>query len=133
MDLFGWFWLVVFFTWWFRASADGMGRKFLSDLHGSSPVLLETGVWDIVLYVRAICAIIAILSVSMARSKNIGKGKAPSSSMEQAVKKRKFDSSQPVKKGKGKQIESSSKSEEVLESDDDDEMEAMFAEGSESE
>ena len=69
----------------------------------------------------------------MARSKNIGKGKAPSSSMERAVKKRKSDSSQPVKRGKGKQIESSSESEEVSESDDDDEIEAMFAEESESE
>ena len=48
-------------------------------------------------------------------------------------KKRKSDSSQPVKKGKRKQIESFSKSEEVLESDDDDEIEAMFAEDSESE
>ena len=95
-------WLVVFFTWWFGVSADGMGRKFLSDMHGASPVLLETGFWDIVLYVWAICAIIAILAVSMARSKNIGKGKAPSSSMERTVKKRKSDSSQPVKKGKRK-------------------------------
>ena len=34
MDLFGWFWLVVFFTWWFGVSAKGMGRKFMSDLHG---------------------------------------------------------------------------------------------------
>ena len=133
MDLFGWFWLIVFFTWWFGAWADGMGRKFLSDLHEASPVLLETGFWDIVLYVWAICAIIAILAIYMARSMNTGKGKAPSSSMERAVKKRKSDSSQPVKKGKGKQIESSSESEEVSESDDDDEIEAMFAEGSESE
>ena len=82
--------------------------------------------WDI-------CAIIAILVVSMARSKNIGKGKVPSSSMERAVKKRKSDSSQSVKKGKGKQIESSSESEEVSESDDDYEIEAMFAEDSKSE
>ena len=99
MDLFGWFWLVVFFTWWFGFSADGMGRKFLSNLHRASPVLLETCFWNIVLYVWAICAIISILTVSMARSKNIGKGKEPSSSMEWAVKKRKSDSSQPVKKG----------------------------------
>ena len=49
------------------------------------------------------------------------------------MKKRKSDSSQPVKRGKGKQIESSSESEEVLESDYDDEIEAMFAEESESE
>ena len=76
MDLLGWFWLVVFFAWWFGVSADVMGRKFLSDLYGANPVLLETGFRDIVLYVWAICAIIAILVISMARSKNIGKGKA---------------------------------------------------------
>ena len=93
MDLFGWFWLVVFCTWWFGVSVDGMGRKLLSDLHGASPVLLETGFWDFALYVWAICAIIAILVVSMERSKNIWKGKAPSTSMERAVKKRKSDSS----------------------------------------
>ena len=110
-----------------------MGRKVLSDMHGASPVLFETGFWDLVIYIWAICAIISILAVSMAQSKNIGKGKAPGSSMERAVKKRKSDSSHPVKKGKGKQIESSSESEEVSESDDDDEIEAMFAEGSESE
>ena len=133
MDLFGWLWLVVFCTWWFGVSVNGMGRKLLSDLHGASPVLFKTGFWDFVLYVWAICAIISILYVSMARSKNIRKGKAPNSSMERAVKKRKSDSSQPVKKGKGKQIESYSESEEVSESDDDDEIEAMFAEGPESE
>ena len=93
MDLCGWFWLVVFCTWWFGVSVDGMGRKFLSDLHGASPVFLEMGFWDFVLYVWAICAIISILAISMARSKNIGRGKAPSSSMERAVKKRKSDSS----------------------------------------
>ena len=54
------------------------------------------------------------------------------SSMERAVKKRKSDTSQPIKKGKGKQIDSSSESEEVSESDDD-EIEAMFAEASDSE
>ena len=41
----------------------------------------------------AIFAIFSILSISMARLKNIGKGKAPSSSMERAVKKRKADTS----------------------------------------
>ena len=66
MDLFGWFWLVVFCTWWFGISVDGMGRKFLSDLHGANPVLLEMGFWDFVLYVWVICAIIAILAVPMA-------------------------------------------------------------------
>ena len=88
MDLLSWFWLVVFFSWWFGVSSTSViGRKFLSDLHGASPVLLETGFWDIVLYVWATCAIIAILAISMARSKNTGKGKAPSSSVERAVKK----------------------------------------------
>ena len=65
----------------------------------------------------------------MARSKNTRKGKAPSSFMERAMKKRKSDTSQPIKKGKGKRRESSSKSEEVSESDDE-EIEAMFAEAS---
>ena len=68
----------------------------------------------------------------MARSKNTGKGKAPSSSMERVVKKRKSDTSQPIKKGKGKQIDSSSESGEVSESYDK-EIEAMFAEASDSE
>ena len=123
---------MFFCTWWLGVSADSMGRKVLSDMYGASPVLFETGFWDLVICIWAICAIIAILAVSMARSKNIGKGKAPGSSMERAMKKRKSDSSQPVKKGKGKQIESS-ESEEVSESSDDDEIEAMFAKDSKSE
>ena len=78
MDFLGWLWLVVFFSRWFGVfSADVTGRKFLSDLHGASPVFLGTGFWDFVLYVWAICAIISILAISMARSKNTGKGKAP--------------------------------------------------------
>ena len=94
MDLLGWCGLVVLFSWWLRVSSvDVMGRKFLSDLHRASPVLLETGFWDIVLCVWAIFTIIAILAISMARSKNTGKGKAPSSSLERAVKKRKFNTS----------------------------------------
>ena len=132
MDVFCWFWVVLFCTWWFGVSGDSMGRKLLYDMHGASPVFFETRFWDFIIYIWAIWAIIAILAISMARSKNIGKGKAPGSSMERAVKKRKSDSSQPVKKGKGKQIESS-ESEEVLDSDDDDEIEAMFVEDSESE
>ena len=67
----------------------------------------------------------------MARSKNIGKGKAPSSSVERAMKKRKSDTSQLIMKGKGKRRESSSEREEVSESDDE-EIEAMFAEASDS-
>ena len=62
--------------------------------------------------------------------KHLKKGKAPSSSMERAVKKRKADTSQTVKKGKGKQKDSSSESEEAFESKDE-EIEAMFAESSE--
>ena len=68
----------------------------------------------------------------MARSKNTGKGKAPSSSTERAVKKRKSDTSQPIKKGKGKRRGSSYESEEVSKSDVE-EIEAMFVEASESE
>ena len=88
-----------------------MGRKMLSDVHRASPVLFETGFWDLMIYILAIWAVIAILAISMAHSKNVGKGKASSSSMGQAVKKRKSDASQPVKKGKGKRIASSSESE----------------------
>ena len=133
MDLFGWLGVVVFCIWWFGVAGDSMGRKMLSDVRGASPVLFETGFWDFIIYIWAIWAIIAILAIFMARSKNIGKGKASSSSMGQAVKKRKSDASQPVKKGKVKRIESSSESEEMSDSDDDEEIEAMFAKDSESE
>ena len=124
---------MLFFTWLFGVSGDSMGRKLLSDIHEASPVFVKTSFWDVIIYIWAIWAIIAILAISMARSKNIGKGKASSSSMGQAVKKRKSDASQPVKKGKGKRIESSSESEEMSDSDDDEEIEAMFVEDSESE
>ena len=129
MNLFCWIWLVLFCAWWLGVSAVSMGRKMLSDVHRASPVLFETGFWDLMIYIWAIWAVIAIIAISMARSKNVRKGKASSSSMGQAVKKRKSDASQPVKKGKGKRIASSSESE----SSDDDEIEAMFAEDSESE
>ena len=112
--------------------AYGIGRKFLSDLHGASPVLFEIGYWDVVFYVWAVFSVFSILAISMARSKNTGKGKAPSSSMEHAVKKRKADTSQTIKKGKGKRRDSSSESEEASESDDE-EIEAMFTEASDSE
>ena len=126
MDLFGWFGLVVFCSLWIRALAGGMGRRFLSDLHGASLILLEIGYWDVVLCVWAIFAVFSILSISVARSKNTRKGKAPSSSMERAVKKRKSDTSQTIKKGKGKRRDSSSDSEEASESEDE-KIEAMFA------
>ena len=41
MDFLGWLGLVVFCFWWIRASADGMGRKFLSKLNGARPILME--------------------------------------------------------------------------------------------
>ena len=120
-------------TWWLGVSADGMGRKVLSDMYEASPVLFEMSFWDVIIYIWAIWAIISILDISMAQSKNIGKGKASSSSMGQAVKKRKSDASQPVKNEKGKRVESSLESEEMSDSDDDEEIEAMFAVDSESE
>ena len=110
----------------------GYGEETLSDLHGASPVLMGIGHWDIVLCVWAVFAIFVILAIYMARSKNTGKGKAPSSSMESALKKRKADTSQTIKKGKGKRRDSSSESEEALESKDE-EIEAMFVKASDSE
>ena len=79
-----------------------------------------------------IFAVFSILAISMAGSKNTGKGKATSSSMERAVKKRKVDTSQTVKNGKGKQKGHSSESEEESQSEDE-EIEAMFVESPESE
>ena len=133
MDSLGWFKLVVLFSWWLMASsAVGMGRKFFSDLHEASPVLMEIGYWDVALCVWVVFAIFSILAISMARSKNTGKGKAPSSSMEWAVKKRKSGTSQTIKKGKGKRRDPSSESEEASESKDE-EIEAMFVEAYDSE
>ena len=104
----------------------------MTDLKGVGLILVEMGCWETIVCVWAILSIFAILAISMARSKNTGKGKAPSSSMERAVKKRKADTSQIVKKGKGKRKDSSSESEEASEREDE-EIEAMFAESSESE
>ena len=132
-DFVGWLWLVVLCSWLIRASAaDGMGRNILTEIKGVCLILLEMGCWEIIVCVWAIFAIFAILAISMARSKNTRKGKAPSSSIERAVKKWKADTSQIVKKGKGKRKDSSSESEEASESEDE-EIEAMFAESSESE
>ena len=132
MDLFGWILLLSLCDCWMGGYALHMGRRLLLDVHRASPVLIETGYWDVIIYFWAIWAVIAIIAISMARSKNTGKGKASSSSMERAVKKRKPDATQPVKKRKGKQIISSSESEDLSESVDE-EIEAMFAEDSEGE
>ena len=124
---------MVLCSWLLRASAaDGMGRKMLNELYGASPILLEMGCWEIILCIWSIFAIFSIFSISMARSKNTRKGKAPSSSMERAVKKWKADTSQTVKKGEGKQKDSSSESEEASEREDE-EIEVMFSKSSESE
>ena len=113
MDCVGWLWFVVLLSRLIRAfAANGMGRKVLTDMERVSSILLEMGCWETVVCVWAILAIFAILAISMARSKNTRKGKATSSSMERAVKKRKADTSQIVKKGKGKRKGSSSESEE---------------------
>ena len=109
--------------------ANGVGRKMLTELNGVSPILLEMGCWATILCIWAILSIFAILAISMERSKNTGKGKAPSSSMEGVVKKRKADTSQIVKKGKGKWKDSSSESEEASESEDE-EFKVMFADSS---
>ena len=109
-----------------------MGRKVLNDLEKVSPILLEMGCWETFLCVWTVLAIFTILAISMPKSKNTGKLKATSSSMERAVKKRKAGSSQTVKKGKGKRKGQSSKSEKESESEDE-EIEAMFAESLESE
>ena len=111
---------------------NGMGRKFLNDLERVSPTKLEMGCWETFVCIWAVLSIFAIVAISMARSKNTGKGKATSSSMERAVKKIKADTLQIVKKGKGKQKGPSSESEEESDSEDE-EIEAMFAESSESE
>ena len=103
VDFVRWLWLVVLCSWLIRASvADSMGRKILTDLKRVSQILLEMGCWETIVCVWAILAIFSILAISMARSKNTGKGKAPSSSMKRSVKKQKADTSQIVKKGKGK-------------------------------
>ena len=74
MDYVGWLWLVVLCSRLIRAStANGIGRKVLTDLERVSPILLEMGCWETFVYVWAIVAIFTILAISMARSKNTGK------------------------------------------------------------
>ena len=82
MDLFGWILLLLFCDCWMGGYALHMGRRLLLDVHRAGPVLFETGYWDMMIYFWAIWAVIAIIAISMARSKNTGKGKAPRSSME---------------------------------------------------
>ena len=66
---------MVMCSWLLRASAaDGMRWKMLTELKGVSLILLEMGYWETIVCVWAIPAIFSILAISMARSKNIGKG-----------------------------------------------------------
>ena len=75
MDLFGWLGLVVLCSWWLRAStADGMGRKMLTELHGISPILMKMGCWNLIL---CILSIFTILAISMARSKTLERERLP--------------------------------------------------------
>ena len=131
MDYFGWLWVVALCSWLVVAFAmNGMGSKVLNDLERVSPIMLEMGLWEIFVCVWAVLAVFSILAIPMAKSKNIGKGKATSFSMERAVKKRKVNTSQTVKKGKGNRKGHSLESEEESESEDE-EIEAMFAESQE--
>ena len=76
MDLFGWLWLVVLFSWLLRASAeDGMGRKMLTELHEVSSILLEMGCFEIILCIWAIFAIFAIFFHIYGKIKKHWKGK----------------------------------------------------------
>ena len=102
-----------------------VGRKFLRDMGKGSPVLFEMGLWDCFLCVWAILAVLSLIIASMERTKNTKKGKAASSSMKRAVKKRKADTSQVVKKSKAKCKNRSSETEEESK---DEEIAEMFDE-----
>ena len=83
MDCVGWLWVTVLCSWLVRAfDTSGMGRKVLNDLERVSQILLEMGCWETFVCVWTILTVFAIFSISMARSKNTGKRKATSSSME---------------------------------------------------
>ena len=84
------------------STMKGLGGKVLNDVEKVSSIILEMGLWEMFVCVWVVLAVFSILAISMARSKNTGKGKATSSSMERVAKKRKVDTSQTVKKGKGK-------------------------------
>ena len=102
-----------------------VGQKFLRDIGKGSLVLVEIGLWEYFLCVWAILVVLSLIVVSMARTKNTRKGKAASSSMERAVKKREADTSEVVKKSKGKRKNQSS---EIEEESEDEEITEMFDE-----
>ena len=105
-----------------------VGWIFLKDMEKRSPMLIEMGLWDCFMCVWEILAVLSLIVVSMARTKNIGKGKVASSSVDRVVKKRKADTYQVVKKSKGKCTNQSSENEEESE---DEEIEEMFDESAE--
>ena len=89
-DCVRWLWVAILCSWLVRAFATScMGRKVLNDLEMVSPILLEMGCWETFVCVWNILTIFSIFTISMARWKNTGKGKATSSSMERVVKKTK--------------------------------------------
>ena len=102
-----------------------VGQKFLRDIGKGSLVLVKIGLWEYFLCVWAILVVLSLIVVSMVRTKNTRKGKAASSSMERAVKKREADTSEVVKKSKGKCKNQSS---EIEEESEDEEIAEMFDE-----
>ena len=71
----------------------GCGVESLRDMGKGSSVLIKMGLWECFLCVGVILVVLSFIVVSMARTKNTGKGKATSSSMDRAVKKRKANTS----------------------------------------
>ena len=51
MDLLGWIWLILLCDCWLGVYAVNMGRRLLFDVHRASPVLFETGFWDMMIYI----------------------------------------------------------------------------------
>ena len=97
-------WVMVLFVWLdCMVATKVVGRKFFRDMEKGSPVLVEIGLWECFLCVWAILAVLSLIFVSMVRTKNTGKRKAASSSVERAMKKRKVDTSRVVKKKKARE------------------------------
>ena len=116
---------MVLFVWLdYVVATKVVGWKFLRDMGKGSPVLVEMGLWECFLCV-CVLAVLSLIFVSMARTKNTRKGKVTYSYVERAVKRRKVDTSQMVKNSKGKSKNQSLENEEESE---DEEIEEMFDE-----
>ena len=119
-------WVMVLVVWLDCVVATKVvERKFLRDIGKGSPVLVEMGWWECFLCVWEILAVLYLIVISTARTKNTVKGNATNFSMERVVKNRKADTSQVVKESKGKRKNQSSETEEESE---DEEIEEMFDE-----